>query len=273
MRKPDRRPDARRSAEARRGRKDWRGAAETENLWLFGLHAVRAALLNPRRRRRRLLATPNALARLGEDALAAGGLEPEIQDPRRFQAPLDPASVHQGVALECDPLDWPALEEVCALQDRKDASRALLLDQVTDPHNVGAILRSAEVFGARAVIAPRRKAAPETGALAKSASGALERTPYLRVSSLGTAAATLQEIGYTVIGLDGAATLELGEAAAAAASAPVALARGAEGAGLRPSTKERCDALARIRPAADFASLNVSNAAAVALFAFAPRDD
>lgn len=266
--KPDRRKDPRRSGAAGRGRKDWRAEREEGALWLFGFHAVRAALTNPNRSRQRLLATPNALQKLGEDVVRESGLEPEIQDPRRFQAPLDAQSVHQGVALECEPLTWPPLEEVCGLQSRKDAPRVLILDQVTDPHNVGAILRSAEVFGARAVIAPKRKAAPETGALAKSASGALERMPYLRVSSLGPAAETLQGIGYTIIGLDGEAPLDLAQAASAAAQAPAALALGAEGAGLRPSTIERCDALARIASAEDFASLNVSNAAAVALFAF-----
>lgn len=268
VRNPDRRRDQRRPADGSRQRRDWRGGQENDALWLFGFHAVRAALLNPERRRKRLLATPNALQKLGEDALGAAGLEPEIQDPRRFQAPLDPSSVHQGVALECEPLSWPPLEEIAALRDRKDAPRLLLLDQITDPHNVGAILRSAEVFGARAVIAPRRKAAPETGALAKSASGALERLPYLRVSSLGSSAKALQDLGYAVIGLDGEATLDIRQAAQTTASAPVALALGAEGSGLRPSTREACDALAKISAAEDFASLNVSNAAAVALFAF-----
>ncbi|MCI4663396.1 MAG: 23S rRNA (guanosine(2251)-2'-O)-methyltransferase RlmB [Neomegalonema sp.] len=272
MRKPDRRP----TAASRRGsqdkaRRDWRAGGEPTELWFFGLHAVRAALENPARVRHRLLATPNAVQRLGEAAIAAGGLEPEIQDPRRFGAPLDPNSVHQGVALHCDPLEWPPIEEVCGLRDRRDAPRVLLLDQVTDPHNVGAILRSAEVFGARAVIAPRRKAAPETGALAKSASGALERMPYLRLSSLGGAIEKLQEIGYAAIGLDGEAPLDLRTAAETTASTPAALALGAEGAGLRDSTKERCDALAKISAADAFASLNVSNAAAVALFALSPR--
>ena len=272
MRKPDRRSAGKsRAGTQDRPRRDWRGGGEQSELWFFGVHAIRAALENPLRVKHRLLATPNALQRLGDAVIAASGLEPEIQDPRRFSAPLDPSSVHQGVALQCDPLEWPPLDEVCALRDRKDAPRVLLLDQVTDPHNVGAILRSAEVFGARAVIAPRRKAAPETGALAKSASGALERMPYLRLSSLGSAIEALQGIGYAVIGLDGAAQLDLRVAAETTASAPAGLALGAEGAGLRDSTKERCDALAKIAAADDFASLNVSNAAAVALFALSPR--
>jgi 23S rRNA (guanosine2251-2'-O)-methyltransferase len=145
----------------------------------------------------------------------------------------------------------------------------LLLDRVTDPHNVGAILRSAEVFGARAVIAPRRHAAPETGALAKAASGALERQPYLRVPNLANAIASLREMGYAVVGLDGAAEEQVASVAAAFADRPLALALGAEGPGLRELTGKLCDRLARIPAAGDFGSLNVSNAAAVALYAAA----
>lgn len=245
------------------GRRD-RGGAE-ERVWLFGVHAVRDALRNPARAKYRLILTPNALQRL-EDVVAAGGLKPEISDPRAFSAPLDPNSVHQGAALECAPLDWGDLDAVCAPTSPADAPRVLLLDRVTDPHNVGAILRSASVFGAAAVIAPRRHAAPETGALAKAASGALERQPYLRVQNLGKAMSALQAVGYVLIGLDGEAPLTLDQAGAAAADAPLGLVLGAEGAGLRPSTKQGCDALARIPGDAAFLSLNVSNAAAVALY-------
>src|SRR5690606_30142736 len=130
-------------------------------------------LLNPRRERLRLIVTRNALERLGEAAVAASGLAPEIADARAFPAPLEPDSVHQGAALEAKPLHWGTLEELAPA-----AGLLVLLDQVTDPHNVGAVLRSAEVFGAGAVIAPARHAAAESGALAKAASGALERQPY-----------------------------------------------------------------------------------------------
>ena len=191
----------------------------------------------------------------------------EIADPRRFDAPLDPQSVHQGAALEVEPLDWGSVSEVCA--PKGTAPLVLLLDRVTDPHNVGAILRSAEVFGARAVIAPRRHAAPETGALAKAASGALERQPYLRVPNLANAIASLREMGYAVVGLDGAARRGCGDGAAAFATRPLALALGAEGPGLRELTGKLCDRLARIPAAGAFGSLNVSNAAAVALYAAA----
>ncbi|MRH21847.1 23S rRNA (guanosine(2251)-2'-O)-methyltransferase RlmB [Rhodovulum strictum] len=240
-----------------------RRAAAAETVWLFGLHAVRDALENPRREKLRLMVTKNAADRLAA-AIAASGIAPEICDPRRFEAPLDPGSVHQGAALEVRPLDWGRLADLCVAGPR---GRVVLLDRVTDPHNVGAILRSAEVFGAAAVIAPHRHSAPETGALAKTASGALERQPYLRVPNLARAMEELKDLGYRLIGLDGAAEATLGQALADHADGPVGLVLGAEGPGLRQLTRESCDALARIPAAGAFGSLNVSNAAAVALYA------
>jgi len=240
-------------------------AAVAETVWLFGLHAVRDALGNPRRERLRLVLTRNAADKLAE-AVAASGMEPEIADPRRFSAPLDPGSVHQGAALEARPLDWGSLADV-ALREGPGAPRLVLLDRVTDPHNVGAILRSAEVFGARAVIAPRHHSAPETGALAKSASGALERQPYLRVRNLADAIAELQAMGYLVLGLAGEAETGIEAALEGRRDRPVALVLGAEGPGLRERTRESVDALVRIEFPGAFGSLNVSNAAAVALYA------
>lgn len=237
------------------------GAQET--LWLFGLHAVRDALVNPAREKLRLLVTRNAADKLAAE-IAASGLTPELQDARKFAAPIDPDSVHQGAALEVRPLDWGRLGDVAA----SGAGRPLvvLLDRVTDPHNAGAVLRSAEVFGARAVIAPRHHSAPETGALAKTASGALERQPYLRVTNLADAMEELRAMGYVLLGLDGDAPLSLAEGVAGANGRPVGLVLGAEGPGLRERTRDTCDALVRIPSAASFASLNVSNAAAVALY-------
>jgi 23S rRNA (guanosine2251-2'-O)-methyltransferase len=243
-----------------------RRAAAAETVWLFGLHAVRDALLNPARETLRLIATRNALDRLGDAARARTGLAPEVADARKFPAPLDPQSVHQGAALEVRPLDWGRLEDR-ATGGGVQPPRLVMLDRVTDPHNVGAILRSAEVFGARAVVAPRHHSAPETGALAKAASGALERQPYLRVRNLADAISTLQEMGYVVLGLDGAADTPLERAVDAAAGRPIALVLGAEGPGLRPRTRERVDRLVRIGATGGFGSLNVSNAAAVALYA------
>lgn len=237
-----------------------------EPVWLFGLHAVRDALGNPARRLHRLVLTRNAADRLGT-APDGCAVEPEIADPRRFPVPLDPGSVHQGAALLVDPLDWGGLEPLCLAEPGGPPPLVVLLDRVTDPHNVGAILRSAEVFGARAVIAPRRHAAPETGALAKAASGALERQPYLRVQNLSAAMAELAGMGYALIGLDGGGSVTLGDALKTVAGRPVGLVLGAEGPGLRQKTRSLCTALARIDPAGAFGSLNVSNAAAVSLFA------
>jgi 23S rRNA (guanosine2251-2'-O)-methyltransferase len=244
--------------------------AASETLWLFGLHAVRDALLNPKREKLRLVLTKNASDRLG-DAVPAGGLEPEITDARAFESavPIDPESVHQGAALEVRGLNWGGLTEVCV--GGTGAPLVVCLDRVTDPHNVGAILRSAEVFGARAVIAPARHSAPETGALAKTASGALERQPYLRVTNLADAMEDLKKMGFVLLGLDGEATVTLSEALAGIGSRPIGLILGAEGPGLRDRTRDTCDQLVRIPYAGSFGSLNVSNAAAVALFAASQR--
>ncbi|ABG33046.1 23S rRNA (guanosine(2251)-2'-O)-methyltransferase RlmB [Roseobacter denitrificans] len=234
-----------------------------ETIWLFGLHAVRDALENPARQKLQLIVTLNAQAKLA-GAIEAAGITPEVVDPRKFSAPLDPGSVHQGAALEVKPLNWGSLEDVCVGAEHP---RVLLLDRVTDPHNVGAILRSAEVFGASAVIGTRHHSAPETGALAKSASGALERQPYLRVRNLSDTIRALQGMGYIVLGLDGEASDTLEQAIEGKRDRPVALVLGAEGPGLREKTKETVDSLVRIDAAGQFGSLNVSNAAAIALYA------
>jgi 23S rRNA (guanosine2251-2'-O)-methyltransferase len=246
-----------------RPRDNWQDRFESGRYWMFGIHAVRAALQNPNRTKHRLVVTLNARNQLAE-AIAESGITPEQCDARKFSAPLDPNSVHQGAALETDGLDWGTPTEVCAAEE---GAVVLVLDRVSDPHNVGAILRTAEVFGARAVIAPFRHSAPETGALAKAASGALERQPYLRVRNIATEMDALQESGYIMVGLDGEAPISLGDAMAAAKGSPVGIVLGAEGPGLREKTRETCDALAAIPSQSGFASLNVSNAAAVALYA------
>ena len=236
-----------------------------ETVWLFGLHAVRDALMNPAREKLRLIVTKNAADKLSE-AIAQAGIPPEMADPRKFPAPLDPQSVHQGAALEVKPLDWGSLADVALGGPADRAPRLVMLDRVTDPHNVGAILRSAEVFGACAVIAPRHHSAPETGALAKTASGALERQPYLRVTNLARAIAALKDMGYTVLGLAGEAEATLDAALDGRRDHPIALVLGSEGPGLREKTRESCDQLVRIAFIGAFGSLNVSNAAAVALY-------
>ncbi|MGE4327851.1 MAG: 23S rRNA (guanosine(2251)-2'-O)-methyltransferase RlmB [Pseudodonghicola sp.] len=240
-----------------------RKASGAETVWLFGLHAVRDALSNPQREKLRLIVTLNAQDKLA-DAIAEAGITPEVVDARRFSAPIDPGSVHQGAALEVKPLAWGSLEEVCI---GREAPRVILLDRVTDPHNVGAILRSAEVLGASAVIGTRHHSAPETGALAKTASGALERQPYLRVRNLAETIEDLQRMGFYVLGLDGEAEETIEQAMEGRRGDPVALVLGAEGPGLREKTKETVDKLVKIDAAGGFGSLNVSNAAAIALYA------
>ncbi|MGB3147353.1 MAG: 23S rRNA (guanosine(2251)-2'-O)-methyltransferase RlmB, partial [Paracoccaceae bacterium] len=245
-------------------------AAAMETVWLFGIHAVRDALVNPAREKLRLVVTKNAADRLGE-AIATSGMEPELVEPRRFEThvPLEPDNVHQGAALEVRPLRWGTVDEIAAAG--QGAPLLVLLDRVTDPHNVGAILRSSEVFGARAVIAPIRHSAPETGALAKTASGALERQPYLRVVNLAETMERLKDMGYLLLGLDGTADLTLAEALTGKRDRPIGLVLGAEGPGLREKTRATCDHLVKIAFAGEFGSLNVSNAAAVALYAATMR--
>ncbi|RBW59074.1 23S rRNA (guanosine(2251)-2'-O)-methyltransferase RlmB [Ruegeria sp. A3M17] len=240
-----------------------RKAAAAETVWLFGLHAVRDALMNPNRQKLRLVVTRNAQDKLAE-AIEFAGIEAEMVDPRKFTAPIDPGSVHQGAALEVKPLDWGGLAENCI---GREHPRIILLDRVTDPHNVGAILRSAEVLGASAVIGTRHHSAPETGALAKTASGALERQPYLRVRNLADTIVELQNMGFLVLGLDGEAEQTIETALGGTLDQPVALVLGAEGPGLRQKTKETVNQLVKIDASGGFGSLNVSNAAAIALYA------
>jgi len=234
-------------------------------LWLYGRHPVEAALLNPARRLRRLLGTGEALAAL-DGALARSPHAPVIDtvDRSLLDDLLGPGTVHQGLALRADPLPASAIEDVIARAQGRDTAVALILDQVTDPHNVGAILRSASAFGALAVIVQDRHSPEETGVLAKSASGALERVPVVRVPNLTRAIAALRDAGFWTAGLAADAPVTL---AGARLSGHVALALGSEGEGLRRLTRESCDHLVRLPMAADAVeSLNVSNAAAVALY-------
>lgn len=235
-------------------------AAAAETLWLYGLHAVRDALANPRREKLRLVVTQNALQKIGP----VEGVTPEIVDARKFPVPLERDAVHQGAALETKPLAWGGIDE-CISAAPPGRLLMVCLDRVTDPHNVGAVLRSAEVFGAAAVIAPARHSAPETGVLAKAASGAVERQPYLRVTNLTRTLEDLKARGFRVIGLDGEGEVTIGSAVQG--DGPVALVLGAEGAGLREGVASACDALARIEARGALRSLNVSNAAAVSLYA------
>jgi 23S rRNA (guanosine2251-2'-O)-methyltransferase len=234
-----------------------REAGEDAPLILYGLHAVRAALANPRRRARRLVATRNALQRFEEEGLRLPA-ETRVAEPREIDRLLGPDAVHQGAALYADPLPEPPIEGIL------DASLLLVLDQVTDPHNVGAILRSAAAFGVAAVVTTGRHAPAETGVLAKAASGALEHVPFVRVTNLARGLEMLGAAGFERLGLDSEHAEDISRIDVALKTA---LVLGAEGKGLRRLTRETCDRLVRIPTHGPILSLNVSNAAAVALYA------
>jgi len=223
---------------------------------LYGWHTVTAALANPKRRIRRLLATENALRRLAEAGIVIS-LEPEVMRPDALAARLTPDAVHQGLIAEADPLSAPEIEELPA------DGIVLVLDQITDPHNVGAILRTAAAFGIAAVVTTARHSPDATGVLAKSASGALELVPIVIVQNLARALTGLKARGFLTVGLDSEAADDL---AAIELNLPLALVLGAEGKGLRQLTGATCDRLARLDLPGAIKSLNVSNAAALALY-------
>ena len=230
-------------------------------VYLYGLHTVRAALDNPGRIKKALLATPNALNRLKETG-EIGKVPVSETTPKELDRLLGGEAVHQGVALEVDPVSRFGLKDIA------DLKLVVVLDQLTDPHNVGAILRSAAAFNAAAIVTQDRHAPPEGGALAKAASGALEIVPWVRVVNLARALEDLANAGYWRIGLAGEAETTFAEALPAG---PVALVLGAEGEGMRHNIEAHCDALARLPISEAMESLNVSNAAAIALYAIATR--
>lgn len=227
-------------------------------LRLYGIHAVAAALANPDRPMLRLMVSTETATRFA-DAAGARGLTPETHERAALDALLPPGAVHQGVVLEVGPLPERTLDDLPPGQ-----GPLVVLDQITDPHNVGAILRSAAAFGARAVVTQDRHAPAATGALAKAASGALEHVPLITATNLSRALEALRAQGVWSVGLDAGAPVTLAEARLAG---PLALVLGAEGRGLRRLVREHCDHLVRLpmrTTAVD--SLNVSNACAVALY-------
>ena len=230
--------------------------ADEDTAILYGIHTVAAALANPRRRIRSILATENALRRLTEDGVALP-VAPQLVKPDAIAARLPADAVHQGVLAEADPLPSPAIEDLAP------EGIVLVLDQITDPHNVGAILRSAAAFAVEAIVMTARHSPEATGVLAKSASGALEYVPLMTVVNLARGLAALKEIGFRVIGLDGDGDVEL---SAANLTGPLALVLGSEGKGMRQLTRETCDVVARLDLPGAIKSLNVSNAAALALY-------
>jgi 23S rRNA (guanosine2251-2'-O)-methyltransferase len=225
---------------------------------LYGIHTVRAALDNPERKITKLSVTQNALVRLETGPVEELGFPVEIVTPQDLDKILGPDAIHQGAMLETAPLP------VRRLSALNDSPLILVLDQVTDPHNVGAIMRSAVAFNAGALITTQRHSPTESGVMAKSASGALEMIPYIQITNLADALDELHKLGFVSIGLDseGPAPLEQ-----TLSGAKIALVLGAEGKGLRLKTRQTVNALARLDMPGAIKSLNVSNAAAIAMYA------
>jgi 23S rRNA (guanosine2251-2'-O)-methyltransferase len=234
------------------------GSPNRPRFW--GKHAVAAALDNPNRKVLRAWATREAAAfmQFPKDVQVTLAEGPDLGRLVPNDAP------HQGVVIEVEPLEEAWLDDVLA--DAGERAVLVVLDQVTDPHNVGAILRSAAAFGAIAIVTQDRHSPPESGVIAKASSGALERVPWVRVVNLARALEEIGEAGFWRIGLAGDAQMDLKDALG---PPRIALVLGAEGAGMRPYTREHCDAIARLPISDAVESLNVSNAAAVALYAAA----
>jgi 23S rRNA (guanosine2251-2'-O)-methyltransferase len=251
----DKRPGPRHDA----GRKaSWRGreGAADDAVILYGWHTVTAALANPQRRIRKLLLTENAARRLAEEKIETR-IAPEIVRPTVIDQRLGPDAVHQGMLAEADPLTSPDIDTL------PEEGIVLVLDQITDPHNVGAIMRSAAAFAVKAIVTTARHSPEATGVLAKSASGALELVPLVTVQNLARALTEMNERGFMTVGLDSQGEQNL---TAVELHQPLALVLGAEGKGLRQLTRETCSVVARLDMPGEIKSLNVSNAAVLALY-------
>jgi len=265
---PDRKWDPRKSASGRRTPRDkGRFAPKPKPVRppigegvaiLYGWHTVAAALDNPRRSVRKIFATENAAHRLTSEGFTLR-VPPEIVRPDAIAARLSPDAVHQGLLVEADPLPALDIEDIAG-------GTVLVLDQITDPHNVGAILRSAAAFAVSAVVTTARHSPEATGVLAKAASGALDLVPTVTVQNLARALTELKERGFLTVGLDSEGETNLSRAPL---REPLALVLGGEGRGLRRLTRQTCDIRARLDLPGAIKSLNVSNAAAVALYAAA----
>jgi 23S rRNA (guanosine2251-2'-O)-methyltransferase len=257
---PSRKPRFQRppGKQGRRESQPRRFSTDVDTTVLYGWHPVVEALRNGKRRLHRLLATENSVARLNEELGAPLPIDPEIVRPHEISQLVEPDAVHQGLYLEADPLPSPTL-------DTLSGERVVLaLDQITDPHNVGAIVRTAAAFGVEAIITTARHSPAATGVLAKSASGGLEHVPFLIVRNLADSLIALGERGFQRIGLDSTGDANLDELQL---RRPVVLVLGSEGKGLRQRTRDCCDVIGRLDMPGEIKSLNVSNAAAISLYA------
>src|SRR3954453_19109611 len=242
---------------ARPGREAAAGAA----VILYGWHTVGAALANPQRHILKLMLTENAARRLTDENIDTR-VTPEIVRPALIDQRLGPDAFHQGLLAEAEPLPSPDIDSL------PQEGIVLVLDQITDPHNVGAIMRSAAAFTVKAIVTTARHSPEATGVLAKSASGALELVPLVTVQNLARALNELNDRGFMTVGLDSEGSEDLG---AVTLQQPLALVLGAEGKGLRQLTRETCRVVARLDMPGEIKSLNVSNAAVLALYIGASR--
>jgi len=269
-RKPPRRRDVenRDSGSQHISSKDFQGRSESPNC-LYGIHAVLAVLSNRERKPKRLLVTSEALKNQQvkiDAALAIGeheGIQPEIVDRHELETLLPVGALHQGMVVQAPPLRQMELEDILEQGETNSRATLVVLDQATDPHNIGAVVRSAAAFGAIAVIVPDRHTPDITGVMAKSASGALEKVALVRVANLARAMEKMKAAGFWCIGMDGHASQMITDADL---SGRVALLLGAEGSGLRRLTRENCDVLVKVPISDTVESLNLSNAAAIALY-------
>ena len=229
----------------------------TDKLYLYGLHTVRQALANPNRKKLRLYATKNGVGRLEFDLIDVPDMEVLETLPKELDKMVGSDAVHQGMILEVEPIATKELSEL------KECNLLLVLDQVTDPHNVGAIMRSAVALGAGAIITTSRYSPVESGVLAKSASGALDLIDHIEVRNLSASLETLHENGFFTVGLDSEEAIPFEDIKS---QAKIALVLGAEGKGLRQNTRDTCKQLAKLEMPGEIKSLNVSNAAALALY-------
>jgi 23S rRNA (guanosine2251-2'-O)-methyltransferase len=252
----------RKSAPRPASRPSWRDRDDRDGpAILYGWHTVSAALANPQRKIRKLLLTENAARRLADENIDTK-VTPEIVRPQLIDQRLGPDAVHQGMLAEVDPLPSPDISTLA------QEGIVLVLDQITDPHNVGAILRSAAAFAVKAIVTTARHSPEATGVLAKSASGALELVPLVLVQNLARALTELNERGFLTVGLDSEGSEDLSRVEL---REPLALVLGAEGKGLRQLTRETCSIVARLDMPGEIKSLNVSNAAVLALYVGASR--
>jgi 23S rRNA (guanosine2251-2'-O)-methyltransferase len=257
------------SAQPARGYNDARAAAPSHKKhtssaaggghWVYGWHAVNAALANPERVVTRIIASPVAAEKLEMPARKLPN--PHIMEPRELDRILGNEAVHQGIAAEVKPLEPYRIEDILSIHN--PTGPLVILDQVSDPHNVGAIMRSAAAYNAMAVIYPKDHSAPETATMAKAASGALDIVKRIQVTNLATTMRELKDAGWWIIGLEGEATTLLTDIKF---TAKTVIVLGAEGKGMRRLTADNCDERARLPMGAGMESLNVSNAAAIALY-------